>query len=113
MRLDFCQRYAIHRDDIDILENVHRPALDDFIEDSLGEGADRQCIVCFSCFPDAVFMGCGHGGVCYECALETWKRGDACLLCRQPIKEILKIALVPGVDVVKVLEGTKKSMLID
>lgn len=28
-----------------------------------------MCQVCFSEYPDAVFMDCGHGGLCYQCSL--------------------------------------------
>jgi hypothetical protein len=29
----------------------------------------KECIVCMSEVADGVFMPCGHGGICYECAL--------------------------------------------
>lgn len=42
-----------------------------------------NCLVCFDKPPDAVFMECGHGGVCYECSLEVWKNTGECFLCRK------------------------------
>jgi hypothetical protein len=29
-------------------------------------------LLCFDREPDAVFLGCGHGGVCYQCAMDTF-----------------------------------------
>jgi len=69
---------------------------------------ENSCVVCCINAPNAVLMGCGHGGICYPCAIETWKSKDKCFLCRQPIDQILKVTLVNGVNVAKVIEGTKK-----
>ena len=27
-------------------------------------------------------MNCGHGGLCYDCAIDLWKRKQVCYLCR-------------------------------
>ena len=48
-------------------------------------GKDKSvmnCLICFDKPPDAVFMECGHGGVCYDCSLELWKSTGECYLCR-------------------------------
>lgn len=45
----------------------------------------NNCIICFENIPDAVFMECGHGGICYECSLELWKTTGECYLCRNVI----------------------------
>lgn len=51
-----------------------------------GKEAQEQdatiCTVCFEKPPDAVFMPCGHGGICYECSIEVWKKTLECYLCR-------------------------------
>lgn len=39
---------------------------------------------------DAVFMDCGHGGVCLSCANDVWISTGECYLCREPIKCILR-----------------------
>jgi len=41
------------------------------------------CVICFENAPDAVFMPCGHGGVCYECALDMFKSSNECYLGRK------------------------------
>ena len=42
----------------------------------------NSCLVCFDNAPDTVFLDCGHGGLCYECALDVWKKTGECYLCR-------------------------------
>jgi hypothetical protein len=41
------------------------------------------CEVCFANPPDSVYMPCGHGGMCYDCAIDIWKSSDDCYLCRE------------------------------
>jgi hypothetical protein len=42
------------------------------------------CLICFGKTPDAIFMPCGHGGVCYDCALSAYKKKTpTCYICRQ------------------------------
>jgi len=55
-----------------------------------------------------VFMSCGHGGICYECAQESWKKADKCVICRHPIEKIVKIKEIKGIEVSRVVEVTKK-----
>lgn len=33
----------------------------------------KDCVVCMAALADAVIMPCGHGGICYICALEMLK----------------------------------------
>ncbi|CAD8181833.1 unnamed protein product [Paramecium octaurelia] len=51
------------------------------------------CIVCYERGPNAVFMNCGHGGTCYQCAIDIWKQKTVCYLCRNKIEYILKVDL--------------------
>ncbi|CAD8085654.1 unnamed protein product [Paramecium primaurelia] len=51
------------------------------------------CIVCYERGPNAVFMNCGHGGTCYQCAIDIWKQKMVCYLCRNKIEYILKVDL--------------------
>lgn len=48
----------------------------------------NQCMICFDEDSDAIFMDCGHGGVCYDCALEIWKTSNECHLCRKEIVSV-------------------------
>lgn len=49
------------------------------------------CSVCYANEPDSVFMRCGHGGVCYDCAIDIWKTTGECYLCRLEIEQILQV----------------------
>ena len=40
------------------------------------EGSEKEaatCMVCFDNQPDIVILDCGHGGICYSCAIDIWK----------------------------------------
>ena len=51
----------------------------------------EMCLMCFDGEPDAVIMGCGHGGVCYDCVLKSWEKKDKCYMCRGNIESVLKV----------------------
>ena len=63
---------------IENLETVTSPGIE--------QSANQQCLICFDKGTDAVFMECGHGGVCYECSLEIWKTTAECFLCRKVLE---------------------------
>ncbi|KAK8805486.1 hypothetical protein WA158_002142 [Blastocystis sp. Blastoise] len=52
-----------------------------------------NCYICETEQKDGVLLPCGHGGICYECALSLYKRKNhrLCPICRKSIKQILKI----------------------
>ena len=62
--------------------------LKDVDTDAAETPQDKTCLICFDKETDAIFMDCGHGGVCYECAIEIWKSTNECHLCREPIKSV-------------------------
>ena len=53
-------------------------------------------MICFDNPPDAVFMKCGHGGVCYTCAMDIWKRNAECYLCRKEIAAVYQLSMQKG-----------------
>ena len=56
------------------------------------------CYICFTARPDACFMECGHGGLCFDCAsLIARKRPHACPFCRNRIAQVLRITGPPAV----------------
>mmetsp|Transcript_53983 Transcript_53983/g.69318 ORF Transcript_53983/g.69318 Transcript_53983/m.69318 type:complete len:660 (-) Transcript_53983:255-2234(-) len=70
-------------------------------------GGDPACYVCCERNRDSVLQPCGHGGLCYECAVEfaqtptLGRHGDAeslpkCPLCRANVTEVLKLTGVAG-----------------
>lgn len=63
-----------------------------------------SCLICYEKSPDSVLMECGHGGkiinflnksiiffigLCYECAVDIWKKNGECYLCRKVFLIIL------------------------
>ena len=64
------------------------------------------CQVCFSNKADSVYMDCGHGGVCYECATQMWKNKEECYLCREVRKNsnLLKLQKSEKVKFLKFFE---------
>jgi len=89
-------------DDMDILDMItKRPAR------KLNEN-DNLCYICVSKVPNAIVMDCGHGGMCYECAIESWRKGNKCVMCRQEVVRILKVNFYENINVSKPVHGTKK-----
>ena len=52
---------------------------------------DNNCYLCCSKPANALLMGCGHGGICYDCAIEIVHKNNQCMQCRQTIDEVCKI----------------------
>lgn len=44
--------------------------------------SNANCVICFENDPDSVYLPCGHGGICYECAMDVMKKTGECYLCR-------------------------------
>ena len=53
-------------------ENVVSEKLTNSIR--LSDKSNINCMICYEKYPDAVFMDCGHGGLCYKCSLDIWKQ---------------------------------------
>jgi len=49
------------------------------------------CYICENNKSNAVLTGCGHGGVCCDCAVRTIEQKDECIQCRKPISAIYKV----------------------
>lgn len=52
---------------------------------------DSLCFICFTNEPNAVFLDCGHGGVCLTCSIDAMKKNNSCTICRQVVVQILEI----------------------
>jgi hypothetical protein len=94
-------------DDIDIVDKVKKPKEEGEKIDPDAD-TDKLCYICFERPPSAVIIKCGHGGLCYECAIENWRKQDKCAICRQPIENILKVNVFEKMKISKVIHGTKK-----
>lgn len=47
-----------------------------------GQGPDA-CVVCCEVDGSCVYLPCGHGGICWECAKSIWKSSGLCHFCKQ------------------------------
>jgi len=66
------------------------------------------CYVCCEKKPNAILENCGHGGICYECAVSVMNKRNQCMQCRNPVETILKIdPKLKLFDIVKGIESTK------
>ena len=54
-------------------------------------GGPSECTLCFENLIDCVLYTCGHMCMCYDCALQQWKRGGGfCPLCRNEIRDVIR-----------------------
>jgi len=52
------------------------------------------CYICCEKAANAVMMDCGHGGICYTCAINYIKQKRQCMECRRPSIHILKVSYI-------------------
>jgi len=92
-------------DDQDIIQEV-RKSMGSL--DNLDSGEKESCFVCENQEADAVVMDCGHGGMCYDCAMLGWQISNKCHICRREIKSVLKVKNLPRLDMVKVVDTAER-----
>jgi len=91
-------------DDMDIIGMVTKhPAKRENEKES-----DNLCYICVEKTPNAIVMNCGHGGMCYECAIESWRKGNKCVMCRREVDKILKVNFFENINISKPIHGIKK-----
>ena len=49
------------------------------------------CSICFSEAASTVLLDCGHGGICLACAIDSMKKNNHCLFCRERVVQIIEI----------------------
>ncbi|CAD8065782.1 unnamed protein product [Paramecium primaurelia] len=52
---------------------------------------DQNCFNCYQNESCAVYMPCGHGGLCIKCATEWFVEKQECLICRKPVEQVVKV----------------------
>ncbi|CAD8078062.1 unnamed protein product [Paramecium sonneborni] len=52
---------------------------------------DQNCFNCYQNDSCAVYMPCGHGGLCIKCATEWFTEKQECLICRKPVESVVKV----------------------
>lgn len=51
---------------------------------------DDTCIVCMDQPKEALFFRCGHIAACMECACLLKQRKEVCIICREPIEDVIR-----------------------
>ena len=69
---------------------------------------DGNCYVCCEKEPNAIMMNCGHGGVCYRCAIIQVKTKAECIECRGSVEVIAYIDKESGLKDVYRSRGFSK-----
>lgn len=83
----------IEEEGLDMVEYVETQR--DAVKSKETGGIDEDeglCIICFSMPSTCVFLNCGHGGVCLECAMDSMKKNNVCILCRETVVQIIEIS---------------------
>ncbi|KAK3599445.1 hypothetical protein CHS0354_036461 [Potamilus streckersoni] len=62
------------------------------LENPIADNEYNECNVCYERPVNAVLYTCGHLCMCYECAIMVkQERGSLCPICRQEIRDVIKI----------------------
>ena len=68
----------------------------------------QTCYLCCERPPNAILMNCGHGGICYDCAVTSIKNNNTCVECRSTVEKIFKIDMSNNnLEVVKAVSVSK------
>ena len=88
------------RDKFEITKYNEKEATERFKSTARDKNDDEDglCVICFTNIPNAVFLDCGHGGVCIDCSIDSMKRNNSCLLCRKLVVQILEIESLKETD---------------
>lgn len=58
---------------------------------AIEEESNESCQVCFENSQEAVIFNCGHGGLCFICALKLICSSGICHLCRHRVDMVLRL----------------------
>ncbi|CAN0005135.1 unnamed protein product, partial [Choristocarpus tenellus] len=47
-----------------------------------------SCNICFENDHNSVILACGHGGICWECAMHVCALTNECPMCREEIEQV-------------------------
>ena len=72
---------------------------------------ENSCYVCVEREANAILMDCGHGGICYDCAVSMICQKNECMECRKPVKTIYKIVSYPKTS--GVLTGLQEAKVVE
>ncbi len=89
-----CPRDDADKDDDDVEKGitVKEVVTDDSDCDNLLDPTEA-CTICFEKAKNAVIIGCGHGGLCYNCSIDICVTSGMCPFCRADIGQVVTIGL--------------------
>ncbi|KAK2163673.1 hypothetical protein LSH36_75g04037 [Paralvinella palmiformis] len=67
------------------------PINDHYDYDESCDNESNECKVCMNNAVDCVLYTCGHMCLCYECAQDIKNKHNLCPICRQEIRDIIRI----------------------
>lgn len=74
------------------LQPFSTPCTPSSINDPIADNESNECNVCYERPVNAVLYTCGHMCMCFECAQAVrQERSALCPICRQEIKDVIKI----------------------
>ncbi|CAD8127418.1 unnamed protein product [Paramecium sonneborni] len=88
-----------HQTEVNVIQNKQAT----ITEVAIQEAPMKQCFNCFQRQSCVVYMPCGHGGMCQECAIQWFEQNKECPICRSKSKAILLIEQIDD-QTVKVVE---------
>lgn len=71
---------------------------------------EKQCRICCMNNANTVLVNCGHGGVCYDCAVIAGKKKDQCFECRGQVEGIYIID--PNPILSNIVKGIELSRVV-
>ena len=52
---------------------------------------EEMCVVCYDNQQNAVLLTCGHGSLCFSCAVDVYRSTRECPLCRSKVDQIVTV----------------------
>ena len=74
---------------------------------------ESLCYICEDNVSNAILTECGHGGVCYECAVRSIEQKNECMGCRKPAKSIYRIDSYSRSEAEIIVQASEIIQIID
>lgn len=87
-------RATVAPDGVEIVQQIGLAAIPSAPAASTNpNGAQEQdeCVICFDGPQEAVCVPCGHNAICMDCANELLDTTRLCPVCRQQVREVIKL----------------------
>ncbi len=68
-----------------------------------------ECTICFAQKANAIIIECGHGGICYDCAIKLLQAQHVCPFCR---KKALAVYRIEGTDRASIMQASDAAVCV-